>query len=225
MGEWEMTGKDRRDLGGDLIGWPFLSIKGESQERILLEAAVREALDTDTPFTDMWPAETTSIQRLEAVAETLVLFLKHLKDGIITTELWMAIEGGMLERERTKAHLSPDEERTWILDTLSTAPAHSVAFTFITFTLSRAANEIAPLRSNASDVPTSPSVAFQEAFHDQLRAEDERGSRRRQVETAYATIFGEAMVRMPESAVGKARKASEARRTHTVEVFLRGYSQ
>ena len=225
VGEWEMTGKDRKDLGGDLIGWPFLGIKGEGQDRFQLKAAVREALDTDTPFTEMWPAESTSFQRLEVVAETLVLFLKSLEDGIITTELWTAIENGMLQHEKTKIHLSPDEERTWILDTLSAAPAHSVAFTFITFTLSRAANEIAPLRSNATEVPTSPSAAFQEAFHDQLRAEDARGIRRRQVESAYATIFGDAMVRIPESIVGKARKASEARRTHVVEVFLRGHSQ
>ena len=225
VGEWEMTGKDRRDLGGDAIGWPFITIKGQSQERKLLQAAVREALDTDTPLNDMWPAESTSIQRLEAVGETLVHFLNHLADGIVTIELWTAIERGLLKHERTKTHLSPDEERTWILDILSAAPAHSVAFTFITFTLSRAANEIAPLRSHAGDVPTSPSAAFQDAFRDQLRAEDERGIRRRQVEVAYATVFGEAIVRIPEGVAGKARKASEARRTHVVEVFLRGYSQ
>lgn len=226
VGEWEMTGQDRKDLDGKIVGWPFVATKGAGAERIHLKEAVRESLDTDTPFSETWPAESTSLERLEAVAETLLQFLQALEDGIITTELWTALETGILARERSKTHLSPDEERTWILDTLSAAPAHSVAFTFITFTVARTACEIAPLRSGVlTEAPTSPSKAFQEAWGEQLRVEDESGVRRRRVESAYAEIFGEAMVRLPDPGTGgaKARKASEARRTKVIEVFLRGY--
>ena len=226
VGEWEMTGKTRRDLGGEIIGWPFVAIKGSGAERSPLKEAVREALDTDTPFGEIWPPESTSIQRLEAVAETLILFLQCLEDGIITTELWTTLETGILTHEKSKTHLSPDEERAWILDTLSVAPAHSVAFTFITFTLACTANEVAPLRGgNVAEAPTSPSKAFQEAWGEQLRVEDESGVRRRKVESTYAGIFGEAMIRMPHPGVGgaKARKASEARRARVLEMFLKGY--
>lgn len=227
VGEWEMTGRDRKDLGGEVVGWPFVTIEGSSVERSLLKETVRESLDTDTPFNETWPVESTSLQRLEAISETLVLFLQSLEDGIITTELWTALEGGILAHEKSKTHLSPDEERTWILDILSTAPAHSVAFTFITFTLARTANEIAPLRTgnSAAQTPTSLSKAFQEAWGEQMRVEDESGVRRRNVEHAYARIFGEAMVRMPNPGAGgaKVRTASEARRARIIDAFLRGY--
>ena len=224
VGEWEMTGKDRKDLGGTLLGWPFIAGKDETQEQNQLKIAVRDALDTDTPFNEIWPAESSSLHRLEAVASTLLLFLTTLTDGVITSSLWTSIENRLAEHEKHKTHLSQEEERTWILDALSTAPVHSVCFTFITFTLSRAANEIAPLRTVGSP-PVSPSAAFQEAFNNQLREEDEKGIRRKQVESAYAALFSTAMVRIPESVVGKARKLSEKRATHVLEVFLRGYGQ
>lgn len=243
VGEWEMTGRDRKDLGGEMIGWPFISsVNGaDAEQQALLQQGIRESLDTDAPFfttTTMLPADlesTTPLQRLEAVAETLVHFLYGLEDGVITTDLWTALESDYLAREKSKSHhLSPDEERTWILDTLSSAAnaAHSVAFTFITFTLARVANEIAPLRSHHSDgghaaevPPTSPGKSIRDSGGEQSQNEGEQSARRRKVEGAFAKIFGEAMVRLPESSHGagnaKARKASEVRRARIVEVFLR----
>ena len=220
-----MTGQSLKTIGDSIPGWPFIPAKDPSKELDLLQEAVREALDVDIPFPSIYPPESTSLQRLEAVAQTLVLFLRSLADGIITPELWTALEKGILEREKAKPPypLSNDEERAWILDLLSTSPANSVSLTFITFTLSRTANEVAPLRAG-SDLPTSPSAAFQEAFQDQMRTADERGLRRRQVEAAYSAIFGEAMIRIPEGIVGKTRKASESRRAHVVEVFLNSYT-
>ena len=226
VGEWEMTGGERKDIGGGLLGWPFITNGQDTNEQLQLKNIVREALDTDVPLKDIWPPESTSFNRLEAAASTLLLFLNNITDGIVTPSLWTSIEAHLAEQEKQKTPMSPSAARTWIVDTLNnSAPVHSVCFTFVTYSLSHAANEVAPLRSNIGSAPTSPSAAFQEAFHDQIRAEDERGIRRHGVESAYASLFGEAMIRIPEHLVGKARKVSEARRTHVVEVFLRAYSQ
>ena len=220
IGEFEMTGGDRSKLGDE---WPFSEAKAEDGALNSFKEKIRDALDSDILLESDLPSETTSLQRLEAIAQTLVVFLHSLEDGIITIPLWIDLERGMIEHEKTKAALNPEQERTWILDVLSSSPTHSVSFTFITFALSRVANEVAPLRNVA---PTSPSQAFQEAFHEQVRAQDDAGARRKRVETAYAGIFADAMVRLPSSVpfTGKARKAAEARKRRIVEVFISGYS-
>lgn len=199
-----MTGDSDKAPWEKDVGWPFRGWISKEKQRAVLRETVREGLDSDQPFSETFPPEIDSMQRLEAVAETSVQFLKSLEDGIVTEVLWLELEKGMLEREKAKNILSNEDERMWVLDTLSTAPAHSVCFTFVTFMLARVANEVAP--------PNPPSAKSGQA---------EGGSVRVQTDAAYAGIFAEAMIRLPAASKGKERKASEARRKHVVEVFLR----
>lgn len=204
LAQWGMTGDSDKAPWEKDVGWPFRGWISKEKQRAVLRETVREGLDSDQPFSETFPPEIDSMQRLEAVAETSVQFLKSLEDGIVTEVLWLELEKGMLEREKAKNILSNEDERMWVLDTLSTAPAHSVCFTFVTFMLARVANEVAP--------PNPPPAKSGQA---------EGGSVRVQTDAAYAGIFAEAMIRLPAASKGKERKASEARRKHVVEVFLR----
>ena len=202
LAQWGMTGNNDKALWEKDVGWPFRGWTSDEKQRVMLRERVREGLDSDQPFSETFPAEVDSLQRLEAVAETLVQFLKSLEDGIVTEALWLELEKGMLEREKAKKTLSDEDERTWILDTMSIAPAHSVSFTFVTFMLARVANEVAP-----SNLPPSEDRKV------------DAGSVRTQIDAAYAGIIGEAMMRLPAASKGKERKASEVRRKHVIEVF------
>ncbi|KAL2053323.1 hypothetical protein ABVK25_006316 [Lepraria finkii] len=219
MAEWGMRGEEGEPPWEKEAAWPFSGFVSEEKERGVLRERVREGLDTNQPFTELFVLESGSIQRLEAVAETLVQFLKSLEDGIITEELWADIEKGMLEHEKAKKPLSEEDERMWILDTVSTAPAHSVSFTFITFMLSRVANEVVPIQQQLQRRGTATSFDDMEAV--QKSKDDPARARRREVDEAYAAIFADAMIRLPTTLTGKARKNTDVRRKHVVEVFLR----
>ena len=178
----------------------------------MLREAVREGLDADQPFAETFAPETDSLQRLEAVAETLVQFLKSLEDGIITETLWLEMENGILERDKDKKKaISNEDERMQILETLSTAPAHNASFTLVTLMLARVANEVAP--------PDLPPTVQKEAQSTTEHAAPQ--NRRTEIDAAYADTFAGAMIRLPASLKGKERKASETRRKHVVEMFVR----
>ena len=113
------------------------------------------------------------------------------------------MEKGILERDKDKKKaISDEDERMQILETLSTAPAHNASFTLVTLMLARVANEVAPSAEREVESVTA---------HD----------KRTEIDAAYADIFAEAMIRLPASLKGKELKASEARRKHVVEVFVR----
>lgn len=213
LAQWGMIGDADKAPWEEDVGWPFRGWRLEEKQRATLRETVREGLDSDQPFSETFPPEIDSLQRLEAVAETLVQFLTGLEDGIVTEELWLELEKGMLEREKAKKMLSDEDERMWILDTLSTAPAHSVSFTFVAFMLARVANEVAP----PNLVPSESGKAEADSVPVQVVAR----AKRLAVDAAYAGIFADAMIRLPRTSKGKERKASETRRKRVVEVFLK----
>jgi inositol polyphosphate 5-phosphatase INPP5B/F len=167
LAEWDMTSDDghlppwkRNDASS---GWPFNSETWTmpiGEERAELCAAVREALDTSTPFTTYFPTETSSLVRLEVLCETLLLFLQSLRDGIITSDLWLEIDARTSAREKAKRHLTSEEKQAEVLDVLSSAPVHSVAFTFLTFMLTRIATEVAPHSTVAISMTRSPRISM-----------------------------------------------------------------
>lgn len=224
LAQWGMTGEIDKAPWDKDVGWPFRGWISEEKMRATLRESVREALDSDQPFSETFPPESDSLQRLEAVAETFVQFLKSLEDGIVTEELWLRLEKDMLQREKAKKALSDEDERMWTLDTLSTAPAHSVAFTFVTFMLARVVNEVAPPPSPPKAPPPSLSESgnFEDADH--VPGQTGARSKRREMEAAYAEIVADAMIRLRAASKGKERKASETRRKHVVEVFLKARS-
>jgi inositol polyphosphate 5-phosphatase INPP5B/F len=163
IAEWDMVHEDsasqppwKREAHGN--GWPFESQSWtlkSSPGRYQLLACAREALDTGTPLTSSFPEETSTLHRLEVLAETLVTFLQSLQDGIITTELWSQLDSHMNTTSKTGS--SDTDPQSWILEILSSAPVHNVAFTFITFMLARIANEIVPLSSKSTNTNPIPS--------------------------------------------------------------------
>ena len=208
LAQWGMMGDEEQAPWTKDVGWPFRGWTTDEKPRAMLREAVREALDSDQPFSKTFPPETDSLQRLEAVAETLVQFLKSLEDGIVTETLWLEIEKGILERDKDKKKaISNEDERMQILETLSTVPAHNASFTLVSLMLARVANEVSP--------PDLPPTAEREA--ESVTPHDKRN----QIDAAYAEVFAEAMVRLATSLKGKELKASEARRKHVVEMFVR----
>ncbi|PGH18291.1 hypothetical protein AJ79_00630 [Helicocarpus griseus UAMH5409] len=167
VAEWGMTG-DNNDSKSDLppwssekLGWPF---KGDTwtytdfRERYRLLSRIRDALDTNEPLTSVFPLELPSRYRVELICETLLLFLSSINGGIISPPLWQQLEQQAINREKSKLPPLPTEQaQSQILEVLSSSPAHSVSFTFVTFMLNRVANEIAPLPPAASQsTPLSP---------------------------------------------------------------------
>ncbi len=213
LAQWGMMGDADKAPWAKDVGWPFRGWSSDGKQRAVLREKVREGLDSDQPFSQTFPPEIDSLQRLEAVAETLVQFLKSLEDGVITEALWLELEKGMLEREKAKKTLSDEDERMWILDTLSTEPAHSVSFTFVTTMLAHVANEVAPV-----NLPPSDSGKVEaESVPGQAVARTKRS----EFDNAYAGMFADAMIRLPTALKGKELKASETRRKHVVEVFVK----
>ena len=220
LAEWGMTGEGMKPPWDD-VAWPFAAWVTPSSGRETLKYYIREALDTDQKFSEIIPAETSSLQRLEAMTETLLVFLGSLEDGIITEALWSVIEQGILEHEKSKQPMPGDEERMQILEVLSTSPPHSISFTLINFMLSRVANEIGPLDSTLEIPPADGSsrsskeeMRIQQVVHEGTR------KRRRQVDASYAATFANVIIRAPQTSKDKERKASESRRKHVVETFL-----
>ncbi len=220
IAEWGMKGEQEDPPWND-PSWPFAAWKRVelAQGREHLRTCVREGLDTDRPFVELFPPDTECRQRLEAIAETLLDFLESLEEGVITEAFWAELEKDMIEHERAKKALTAEEERTWILDVLSTLPTHSITFTFITFMLSRIANEIAPVKLTIYTPRSSVEVIEQSKA--QLAGQESAWKRRQQVNGAFAAIFADAMIRTLAVGKGKEPKASESRRRRVVEVFLR----
>ncbi|PSR82646.1 type II inositol-1,4,5-trisphosphate 5-phosphatase [Coniella lustricola] len=144
----------------DKHGWPFENCVAGSHEDLV--PAVVEALDTDRPIADGFPAETNPCQRLETVAEVLLLFLRGLTDGVVNIQLWSIMEqapvrafgqtgGGVTSPTGSPAEAEEDD-RTAILDVLTNAPNHNICFVFLTTTLAKIITELAPVQKNELEV-------------------------------------------------------------------------
>lgn len=141
--EWQMS---EIPLPRDaIIGWPFDPaswLLKDPKTREHQGQYVLEALDTGWSLIDAFPSDVPPVERLELIAETTINFLKHLKDGIIPEELTTKIENEMLAQEKAKKSLDDEEQRTLILDILSTSPNYNISFVFLTSMLSRISSEI-----------------------------------------------------------------------------------
>ena len=112
-------------------------------ERETLEAQLVEALDTDQSLLEVLPAELPSSQKLELLSSILLLFLASLTGGLIPHHLWTKITTALPNLAHQPVATWPDT-KTHILDILSSAPNHNIAFVFLTATLSRVAHELTP---------------------------------------------------------------------------------
>ncbi|KAK4032123.1 Endonuclease/exonuclease/phosphatase [Parachaetomium inaequale] len=136
-------------------GWPFDEAACKSTDvdtRTAHIISLLDVLDQDRPLSSAFAPETPSLDRLEAVAQTLLLFLRGLTDGIIPTPLWNRIDHAAPSIPSLSNPANPplndaalDNDRTTILDILQSAPHHNICFVFLTTTLARVVSELAPL--------------------------------------------------------------------------------
>jgi inositol polyphosphate 5-phosphatase INPP5B/F len=210
-------------------GWPFeegswimsdRSVHEEQRSRLL------EALDNDRNLIESFSPDTSAVGRLEIVAEVLLLFLDSIEDGIITTQLWAKLEQDMTNRKQT---LSPEDERTWILDVLSSAPNHNISFVFLTSMLSKVAAELAPLPRPSSirgSGSTRSSMDHRRSLSFKGRSspigQDPMISRRKAMARRWSEIFAAVIFRASPIARERDRRVAEDRKRQILEVFLLG---
>lgn len=165
VAEWGMVGEDSETevcpWMSERTGWPFdpeTWAHPRNHDRYKLLSSIREAIDTDASLTTLLPPELPARHRVELLSETLISFLQSLDDGLITQRIWDQLEQQILSSEKSKRILTADQSQSWVLETLSSSPAHSVSFTFLTFMLNRVANETAPVPPPPASSPPMPPV-------------------------------------------------------------------
>ncbi|KAI8655224.1 hypothetical protein NCS57_01270700 [Fusarium keratoplasticum] len=193
-------------------GWPLESTTWRVGEAELLEAqiALVSALDTDTMLLDTLPLEWPASFKLEVVCSVLLLFLKSLTDGLVPTHLWAKLSTALPNISSLPPNVWPDT-KTQILDILSSAPNHNIAFVFLTATLSRAATELTPATTDPKATGLTRRLSFR-----LTNTEDEDTKKRKMRERRYAEIVGSMVCRVDE----KEKGAKDRART-VVEMFLR----
>jgi inositol polyphosphate 5-phosphatase INPP5B/F len=210
-------------------GWPFEegswivsdnSIREERKSRLL------DALDNDKNLVESFSPEIGAVEKLEVVAEVLLLFLGSIEDGIITTQLWDNLEQDMVNRKQA---LSPEDERTWILDVLSSAPNHNISFVFLTSMLSKVAAELAPLPrpgsthgsgSTRSSMDHGRSLSFKGRSSPIVQGP--MISRRKAVARRWSEIFAAVIFKISPITRERDRRVAEDRKRQILEVFLQG---
>lgn len=136
-------------------GWPFEDFAAGPHVDLL--PSVIDMLDRDLPIADAFPPETNPCQRLETVAEALLIFLGGLTDGIISETLWPKIEQApvrALNQAPPPASSVADiveDDKTAILDVLTGAPNHNICFVFLTTTLAKILGDLAPVKKSETE--------------------------------------------------------------------------
>jgi len=196
------------------------SVHEEQRSRLL------EALDNDRNLIESFTPDTGAVERLEIVAEVLLLFLGSIEDGIITTQLWAKLEQDMANRKQA---LSPEDERAWILDVLSSAPNHNISFVFLTSMLSKVAVELAPLPrpvSTRESGSSRSSMDHRRSLNFKGRSspigQDPMISRRKAIARRWSEIFAAVIFRTSPIARERDRRVAEDRKRQILEVFLLG---
>ncbi|KAL8670122.1 MAG: hypothetical protein Q9168_005318 [Polycauliona sp. 1 TL-2023] len=202
VAEWGMTAGDGIPPWAD-VGWPFIASIGEGQTKLNTKERIREALDNDTPIPDAFSRELDVISRAEAVAGTLLTFLSSLQDGVVSESMWTELEAAITATEKSKTHLSIEDERMQILDILTTSPAHSTSFTFVTSMLVKAMGELLS----------------------QITDQKAREESRKKQEQIFASTFSDIIIKAPLPVNAKEKRASQARRKRVIQVFIEGLGE
>ncbi|KAM0292035.1 hypothetical protein ACHAO9_003598 [Fusarium lateritium] len=192
-------------------GWPVESSTWRVGESDMQDAKVKlvSALDNDESLLDALPLEWPASFKLEVVSSILLLFLESLTDGLIPTHLWAKIATSLPNVASAPVGVWSDT-KTQILDILSSAPNHNIAFVFLTATLSRAASDLTPV-TNEPKGGLSRRLSFRRG-----NAQDEDSKKRQMRERRYAEIVGPLVCRVDD----KDKGAKDRART-VVEMFIR----
>ncbi|PFH56946.1 hypothetical protein XA68_15736 [Ophiocordyceps unilateralis] len=190
-------------------GWPFEASTWTAglAEQSSAKADIVTAMDTDAPIIKALPLELSSVHKLELVSAALLLFLSALTDGLVPPLLWAKLSAALPNVNA----LPTADAKFQVLDLLSTAPNHNIAFIFLTATASRVATELSP--STEEDQPGGLSGLGRRLS---FRRGDEDGSKRRRArERKYAEILGPLVFR-----TGAKDKATRDMERTVMDMFL-----
>ena len=225
---------ENAQLPKEIAGWPFDQhtwLLTNCLARESLKGFVLEALDADKNLNESFPPESPAIERLEIMAEVLVMFLGGITDGIITESLWVKLDADMTARAAAKQTLDPEEAKGWVLDVLSASPNHNISFVFLTSMLNRVAGELAPnpksgWRENMKGSARHSMDSVRRSLSWKGKApplpSDPAVVKRRAVEMAYADVFSHVIFKGPVPVKDRERKVLDEKRREVLEVFLRG---
>lgn len=196
-------------------GWPFESSTWKASEETLdsLVQTLILALDTGKPLLPALPIETPSPHKIEALSSTLTLFLKSLTDGVIPYHLWVKLSTALptLPTDASEAKLA-------ILDTLTVAPTHNIAFVFLTTALARIAGELTPALPSDAPAPQRR-LSFRRAVNHNKEAEAKK--RRRAKEKKFSELLAPLVCRSSQGGEGNKDKATRERERWLVEACVR----
>lgn len=192
-------------------GWPFdpSSCVSSLTNHDTLRAAVVMALDTDSSVLDALPVELPSTPKLELLCSVLLLFLTSLTDGILPAQVWAKVSSAFPGLASVPAS-EWSGAKTHILDVLSTAPNHNIAFVFLTSTLGQVATELSPATSEPARVDIKRRLSFR-------RGQDEVSRKRKSMERKYAEIVAPLACRSFDG-----EKGTRDKQRTMVEMFIGG---
>ena len=220
-------------LPKEVAGWPFdpsTWLLRENSMREKQRSFVLEALDADKNLNESFPPEIPAIERLEIMADVLVLFLGSITDGIITESLWAELDSDITTRTTNKQILDVEETKARVLDVLSISPNHNISFVFLTSMLRRVARELAPVpKPNWKESTIGSARLSLDSVSRSLSWKgkaptlnnDPTTVRRKAVEKDYANVFSRVLFRGPAPGKEKERRISDERQREILEVFLR----
>lgn len=158
IADWTMVHQEVTPPWEVELAWPFRGQvwNASPEDRSLQLANIREALDTATTLTEHFDDGISPLARAELLGEICYSFLQTLRDGIISAEIWTVIEANVVANERSKNPLDNSGVQQMVMEALSAKPVHSVAFTFITFMMTRMINELSASAVENEQTPLSP---------------------------------------------------------------------
>jgi phosphatidylinositol-bisphosphatase len=211
-------------------GWPFYEktwLLKDKKERDSRKAYVLEALDSDKNLNEAFPPEIPAIERLEIVAEILLLFLRSLTDGIVPEPLFANLEQDMSARG-AKQLTDTEEIKAWTLEVLSSSPNHNISFVFLASMLGRLASELVPVpKTSWKESKRSSMEAVRRSLSWKGKApaipNEKEVLHRQATEKAFAEAFKDAIFRGPgATSSAKERRVAEDRKREILEGVLRG---
>ncbi|KAK8246642.1 phosphatase family protein-like protein [Phyllosticta capitalensis] len=237
VAEWDMMDHDDATVapwsitaqGSSGSGWPFAPDSWTFKSfgaRQRMACSIADAIDDDKPFEQAFEPEDTTLMKLETMAETLVLFLRSLEDGVVPSDLWAKLEAGYDDQAKSKKQLAREKERTWILEVIGQSPNHSVTFVLMTSMLGRVATEIRNAGKSETESitsPTSPIKRTLTAVGGRMRSASEAQKYAAlNVEKGLAGALAEPMIRAVDKTAGKEKdkQLRRQRMVRVVEVFV-----
>ncbi|XWX00480.1 hypothetical protein V2A60_008500 [Cordyceps javanica] len=203
-------------LPGD-AGWPFEAgaCTLSSDEKQAMQSCVIAALDTDGSIAGVLPVELPSSHKLELVSSVLLLFLASLTDGLVTAQMCARLSTTIPSPAALPQSAWPDT-KVKMLDVLSAAPNHNIAFVFLTSTLARVARELMPATAESRAEGLQRRLSFRKGGE-----ADGAAKRRRARDRRYAELLAPLAFRSGSGGAEAARdKSARDRERAMLELFL-----